>query len=299
MAAGEVFGGIEAGGTKFVCAVGSDPDHIVDEVRFPTTTPEETLGRAIAFFEPFVRSGQVKSMGVACFGPLDLDPDSQVFGSISSTPKPGWSHTNVIQFLQDRLNTGVVIDTDVNGAALGEFTWGAAKGLDPALYLTVGTGIGGGLIKDGKPYHGLLAPEMGHLRIPHDLTLDPFAGMCPFHGDCLEGLACGSAIEKRLGKRGEELREDDPFWDVEAGYLAYALANYIVTLSPRIILMGGGVMEKPMLLPAIRAKVQQLLNGYVQSEKITGHIEEYILPPGLGKKAGVLGAIALARLGKP
>ncbi len=290
----KLFGGIEAGGTKFVCIVASDPDHILEQIRIPTTTPDETLNRVIQFFQPFTISDQVNSIGVGCFGPLDLDSDSPTFGFITFTPKMDWSHTDVRGTLRRALNVDIVMDTDVNAAALGEFRWGAARGLDPSLYLTIGTGIGGGYVKDGKPLKGLLAPEMGHLRIPHDRELDPFNGICPFHGDCFEGLASGPAIEKRLGLAGADVPENDPFWEIEAGYIAAALVNYILVLSPKRIVLGGGVMSRSFLYPKIRSRVLELLGHYVAHLTITENIDEYIVPPGLGKLSGVLGAIALA-----
>jgi fructokinase len=290
----KLYGGIEAGGTKFVCVVASGPNQIVDEIRFMTTTPQETLGRAIQFFEPFVTSGQITVIGVGAFGPLDLNPESPTFGFITATPKPGWSNTSVLGTLQRTLKINIAFDTDVNVAALGEYKWGASKGCDPSLYLTIGTGIGGGYIKDGRSLLGLLHPEMGHLRIPHSRELDPFLGICPFHGDCFEGLASGPAIEKRLGVSGAVVPENDPFWDIEADYIASALMNYILTLSPKRIILGGGVMQREFLFPKVRRRVRQLLNSYVSSKIVLENIEGYILPPGLGSQSGSLGAIALA-----
>ena len=288
------FGGIEAGGTKFVCVVASGPGQIVDEIRFKTTTPEETLGRAIQFFQPFVDSAQVRAIGVGAFGPLDLNPKSPTYGFITATPKPGWSNTNVLGTLQQALKIKIALDMDVNTAALGEYLWGASKGCDPSLYLTVGTGIGGGYIVNGRPLIGLLNLEMGHVRIPHSRELDPFPGNCPFHGDCFEGLASGPAIEKRLGVAGVVVPEDDPFWDIEADYIASALMNYVLTLSPKKIILGGGVMQREFLFPKVRKRVRELLNGYVASKSLMENIDDYILPPGLGNQAGSLGAIALA-----
>jgi fructokinase len=288
------FGGIEAGGTKFVCVVASGPGQIVDEIRFKTTTPEETLGRAIQFFQPFVDSAQVRAIGVGAFGPLDLNPKSPTYGFITATPKPGWSNTNVLGTLQQALKIKIAFDMDVNTAALGEYLWGASKGCDPSLYLTVGTGIGGGYIVNGRPLIGLLNLEMGHVRIPHSRELDPFPGNCPFHGDCFEGLASGPAIEKRLGVAGVVVPEDDPFWDIEADYIASALMNYVLTLSPKKIILGGGVMQREFLFPKVRKRVRELLNGYVASKSLMENIDDYILPPGLGNQAGCLGAIALA-----
>lgn len=290
----KLYGGIEAGGTKFVCVVASGPGHVVDEIRYKTTIPEETLGRAIQFFEPFVRSGQVSTIGVGAFGPIDLNRESPSYGSITATPKPHWSNTDVLGTLQRALQVNIAFDMDVNAAALGEYLWGASKGYDPSLYLTIGTGIGGGYIVNGRPLIGLLNLEMGHLRLPHNRELDPFLGACPFHGDCFEGLASGPAIEKRLGVSGAVVAEDDPFWDIEAEYIASALMNYILTLSPKKIILGGGVMQREFLFSKVRRRVQELLNGYVSSKIVLENIEEYIVPPELGNQSGSLGAIALA-----
>lgn len=290
----KLYGAIEAGGTKFVCVVASGPGEIVDEIRYSTTMPDETLGRAIQFFKPFVEAGQIRAVGVGAFGPLDLDPGSPTYGYVTATPKPYWSNADVRGTLQRALNITIAIDTDVNAAGLGEFTWGASRGRDPSLYLTIGTGIGGGYIKDGRSLLGLLHPEMGHVRIPHNRELDPFPGACPFHGDCFEGLASGPAIEKRLGVTGAVVPETDPFWDLEAEYIAAALVNYIVVLSPRKIILGGGVMQRDFLFPRVRRRVLELLNGYVSSRTLLEEIDSYIVPPGLGNQAGSLGAIALA-----
>ncbi len=288
-----LYGGIEAGGTKFVCAVGSGPDDLRAEERFPTTTPEETIARAIDFFR--AHRSPLLAVGIASFGPVDPNPASPTFGHITTTPKPGWAHTDIVGALRQALGVPVGFDTDVNGAALGEHCWGAARGLDTFIYLTVGTGIGGGGMVNGRLIHGLMHPEMGHVRIPHDLALDPFPGACPYHGDCLEGLAAGPAIEQRWGRRGENLPPDHPAWPLEARYLALGLVNYIVTLSPQRIIIGGGVMEQPQLFPLVRREVQALLNGYLQVPAILEDIDSYIVPPALGQRAGVLGAIALAR----
>jgi fructokinase len=290
----KLYGGIEAGGTKFICVVASGPGHIVDEARFPTTTPEETLGKAIQFFRPFISSKKIGAIGVGSFGPLDMNPESSTYGFIAPTPKPHWSNTDVRGTLQRGLDVPIVIDTDVNVAGLGESVWGASKGFDPSLYLTIGTGIGGGYIKDGKPLLGLLTPEMGHIRIPHNRELDPFHGNCPFHGDCFEGLASGPAIEKRLGLTGANVPEKDAFWDIEADYIASALMNYILVLSPKKIILGGGVMQRRFLFAKIRHKVREFLNGYVSSKSVLENIDDYIVPPGLGNQSGSLGAIALA-----
>lgn len=294
MSTKKLYGGVEAGGTKFVCVVASGPGQIVDEIRYMTTTPNETLGRAIKFFQPFVTSGQLRAIGVGSFGPVDLNRDSATYGYITNTPKPGWSRTDVLGTLRQALQADIAFDMDVNTAALGEYLWGASKGHDPSLYLTIGTGIGGGYIVNGKPLVGLLNLEMGHVLLPHNLELDPFPGNCPFHGDCFEGLASGPAIEKRMGVAGAVIPESDPFWGIEAEYIASALMNYIVTLSPKKIILGGGVMQREFLFPKVRQRVRELLNGYVSSKVVIDNIEDYILPPGLGGQSGSLGAIALA-----
>lgn len=291
-----VVGGIEAGGTKFVCAVGSGPDDIRDEIRYPTTAPAETIARAVEYFrEAQRRHGPLAAVGIASFGPVDPNPASSTFGYITSTPKPGWRDTEFAGVLRRELGLPVGFDTDVNVAALGEATWGAAQGLDTFLYLTIGTGIGGGGLVGGQLMHGLIHPEMGHIRLPHDWHADPFPGSCPFHGDCLEGLAAGPAIEARWDRPATELAPDHPAWELEARYLALALVNYICTLSPQRIILGGGVMDQTQLFPLIRANVQTLLGQYIRAEAVLAGIDRYIVPPGLGNRSGVLGAIALGQ----
>ncbi len=296
MATERLYGGIEAGGTKFICAIGSGPGQIVSQRRIETTTPDETLGHVIEFFQPAVAGKTISSIGIACFGPLDLDAHSHTYGFITSTTKPGWRNIDVLGRLRRELDTKIAFDTDVNGAALGEFTWGAGRDTDPVLYLTIGTGIGGGFIEGGQPLHGLVHPEMGHIRIPHDTAQDPFAGACSFHGDCFEGLASGTAITRRVGHPADEISDDDPVWHVEAHYVALAVQNFVVTLSPRKVVLGGGVMHREFLFPLIRNEVRELLNGYVQHPLILTQTDDYIVPPALGNEAGVLGAIALARM---
>jgi fructokinase len=290
-----LFGGIEAGGTKFVCIFGSGPEDVRAEARFPTTSPAETIQRAVDFFRQGQKEhGELSAIGIASFGPLDLDRNSPTYGYITSTPKPGWANTDFAGMIRQALSLPVGFDTDVNAAALGEWRWGAARGLDTFIYLTIGTGIGGGGMANGRLMHGLLHPEMGHLCIPHDWGADPFAGSCPFHGDCLEGLASGPAIESRWGQRGETLPPDHPAWELEAHYLTPGVVNWIYTLSPQKIILGGGVMQQAHLFPLIRREVQTLLGGYLQSQAILENIDDYIVPPALGKRAGVLGALALA-----
>lgn len=290
-------GGIEAGGTKFVCAVGSGPDDVRAEARFPTTTPAETIGRALAFFrEQEARYGLVGAIGIAAFGPLDPHPDSPHFGTITSTPKPGWANADVVGPFRGALGVPVGFDTDVNIAGLGEWRWGAAQGLENFIYLTIGTGVGGGGMINGKLLHGLVHPEFGHIALPHDWAADPYKGFCPCHGDCLEGMAAGPAIGQRWGRPAFELPPEHPAWELEAHYLALALRTFICTLSPERIILGGGVMEQPQLFPLVRRKTQAYLNGYVQSPVILEDIDSYIVPPALGNRAGVLGAFAQAQM---
>lgn len=293
----ELIGGIEAGGTKFVCAVGTGPDDLRAEERFPTTTPEETIGRAIAFFRRCQEQfGPLAAVGIAAFGPLDPNEGSPTFGTITSTPKPGWANTDFVGMVESALNVPVAFDTDVNGAALGEWHWGAGQGLNNILYLTIGTGIGGGALVNGRPLHGLVHSEMGHIAMPHDREADPYPGHCPYHGDCLEGLASGPAMNARWGQPAETLPADHPAWELESHYLAMALRTFICTLSPQRIIIGGGVMQQPHLLAAVRQKTLNYLNGYVQSPSVLSDIDHYIVVPGLGNHAGVLGAFALGEM---
>jgi fructokinase len=292
---GTVYGAVEGGGTKFNCMIGTGPDDIVATETFPTTNPPETLGRVIDFFHKADQSRPLRAVGVASFGPIDLDARSQTYGFITTTPKAGWQYTDVAGELRRRLGVPVGFDTDVNGAALGEYRWGAARDADPTVYITVGTGIGGGAFVNGAPVHGLIHPEMGHMRLPA-VEGDTFAGICPFHGRCLEGLASGPAIAARAGRPAKELPADDAIWHIEAHYLAVAIANIMYVLSPQRVVLGGGVMEQRQLFPLIHEKVLTLHHDYLQNSSILDHIDTLIVPPGLGSRCGMLGAIELARL---
>ncbi len=276
-----------------MCAVASSPDDFRDEVRFETTTPDKTIGRVFDFFHKW--KGQIDGVGIGSFGPIDPDPDSDTFGYITSTPKSGWAWTDLAGEVRRELGVPVGFDTDVNAAALGEHRWGAAQDVDTFIYITVGTGIGGGLMVRGKRAHGLVHPEMGHVRVPHDLEKDPFPGVCPYHADCLEGLANGPALEARWETDPRTLPEDHEAWDLEAFYLAAGLVNFLFTVSPKRFILGGGVMEQLHLFPKIRKELQRLLNGYVASPAVLEEIDAYIVPPALGNRAGVLGSIALAQ----
>lgn len=291
----KLYGGIEAGGTKFVCVVGSGPDNIVAEERFPTTTPDETIARSVDFFK---RHGHdLAAIGIGSFGPVDLNPHSPTYGYITTTPKPGWAQADLRGGIQRALNVPVAFDTDVNAAALGEHYWVPEnRALDPLLYMTVGTGIGVGGFVNGQLLHGLLHPEAGHMRLPRDPQRDPFTGACPYHGDCFEGLACGPAMAKRWGQPAETLPADHPAWQLEAHYIALAVMNLTLVVAPQRMVIGGGVMQQVGLIENVRSEVVQLLNGYLQTDRITRDIDHFIVPPALGNQSGMLGAIALAML---
>ena len=292
-----LIGSVEAGGTKMVCAVGTGPDDIRDEVRFPTTAPDECLPRVVEYFRSWqTEHGEaLDAIGYGTFGPCDPNPDSPTFGWITKTPKPGWSDIDVVGPLREAFGIPVGFDTDVNGAALGEHLWGAAQDVGTFVYMTIGTGIGGGVMVDGRLLHGLIHPEVGHMAPPRDSARDPFPGVCPFHGDCLEGLAAGPAIGARWQVSAAELGPDHPAWDLEAQYLAHLCRTLVCMLSPERIVLGGGVMEQVHLFPKIRALTQEYLNGYVQAPQILEQIEEFIVPPGLGNRSGAAGCIALGQ----
>ena len=292
----KLFGGIESGGTKFVCSVGRDPDHIISDISFPTANPTETIQKAIEFFAPYSKRNELVSVGIASFGPVDLNPDSRTYGYITTTPKVGWQHVDLYGEIQKALKVPIAFDTDVNAAAFGEKYWiPENQPLDPFLYITVGTGIGVGAIINGSPLHGLIHAEAGHMAIPHNWEKDPFPGVCPFHGDCLEGLASGISMNKRWGQSPETLSDSHPAWDLEAKYIALALVNLIYAYSPQRIILGGGVSQHPGFHQAVRQKVLKINNGYVNSIFISEKIDDYILPPALGNRSGVLGAIAMAK----
>jgi fructokinase len=286
-----VYGGIEAGGSKWVCAVGTGPSDIRETTTFPTTAPDETIERAVEFF---ASNGSVAAIGVGSFGPIDPRRSSRNFGFITTTPKPGWAQTDVAGKLEKSLAVPVAFDTDVNPAALGEHRWGAAVGLDTFCYLTVGTGVGGGVVVNGRLVHGLLHPEIGHMRIPHDRVTDPFPGCCPYHGDCFEGLASGEAMRERWGQFAHAIDDDGP-WELEAWYVALGLVNVVCAMSPQRIILGGGVTKEPMLIPRVRARIRELLAGYFDAPELKDAIGDFVVRPVLGDRAGVLGAIALAK----
>jgi fructokinase len=288
----EIFGGVETGGTWCVCALGTGPEDLPEVEEFPTSSPPETLERIVAFFRSRALPAAI---GVGSFGPLDLDRRSPTWGNVTTTPKPGWRDAPVASVIQRRLGVPVTIDTDVNAAALGEHIWGAGRGLDSLCYLTVGTGIGAGLIVAGLPLRGLIHPEVGHMRVPRQAESDRFSGSCPWHGDCWEGLASGTALTARWGAPADELPDDHPAWPLEASYLASGILNIVSVASPRRVIAGGGVLDRPGLLPLVRERLRELVAGYLPTPWLSKRIDEYLVPPELGDRAGVLGAIALAR----
>jgi fructokinase len=280
-----MLGAIEAGGTKFVCAVGDHLGNITDRVQIPTTVPEATMKEVIAFFQKY----NVEAIGIGSFGPIDVNLDSPTYGYITSTPKTAWRNYPLVQTIKDAFLVPVGFNTDVNAAALGEATFGAAKGLDSCLYITVGTGIGAGAVVQGKLLQGLSHPEMGHILIRRHPN-DDYSGTCPYHKDCLEGLAAGPGIEERWGEKGINLADRREVWDLEGYYIAQALMQYVLILSPKKIILGGGVMKQKQVFPAIYKHLTELVNGYV----FLPELSDYIVSPGLEDNAGITGSLMLA-----
>ncbi len=294
-----VYAAIEAGGTKFVCAIGTADGALIERVRFPTRDPDNTLAEALAFFHGAAeRHGRPRALGIGSFGPLELDPHSPHYGRLLRTPKLAWRDADLLAPLR-ALDIPIALDTDVNAAALAEATWGAGRDrdgrpLDCMVYVTVGTGIGGGAVLHGRTLRGLLHPELGHVHPRRHADDSAFAGICPHHGDCLEGLANGPAIVARLGHELGDAPEDHPIWAIEADYLGQLCAQLVLTLSPQRIVLGGGVMQHTRLFAPIRARTRHWLGGYIARDAVEGDIEQYIVPPGLDDRSGILGALRLA-----
>lgn len=285
------YGAIEAGGTKFVCAVGTadENNHVTVEkrVKIPTTVPEETMVDVFAFFE----ENPVDAIGIASFGPIDINKSSATYGYITTTPKPGWANYDFLGEMKKRFAVPYGWTTDVNGAAYGELKCGAAKGLTSCLYLTVGTGVGGGAVVNGKILEGYGHPEMGHIIMRRHPD-DHYEGHCPYHHDCLEGLTAGPAVEARQGGvKAYDIPEDDHAWDIEAYYLAQACVDFTTILSPEMIIFGGGVSHQEHLFPKIRASFAEQLNNYLK----TPDLDKYIVHCALGDDAGITGCLLLAR----
>lgn len=283
-----LYGALEAGGTKMVCALGDENGTILAQTSIPTTTPEETLSAIIDWF----RDKEIASLGVACFGPVDLRRNSPTYGYITTTPKPGWANVDIVGILKRALGVPVGFDTDVNGSLLGEVTYGQARGLTDAVYITIGTGVGAGILSGGHLVHGMLHPEFGHIPLTKHPE-DHYEGHCPYHGTCFEGMAAGPAIEARWGQKAITLKDDPNVWDIEAHYIAEACTTLIMTLSPQIIILGGGVMHQEQLFPLIREKVRTMVNGYIRTDELAD-LDHYIVPASLHDDQGIMGAIKLA-----
>ena len=285
----KLFGALEAGGTKMVCAIGDENGNILEQISLPTRTPAETMPEMISFFQ----GKNICALGIGCFGPIDLKEDSPTYGYITSTPKLAWRDYPIVSEFSKALGVPVGFDTDVNGSALGEATWGCTRDVANSIYITIGTGVGVGVIIDHKPYHGMMHPEGGHTLLSPRLDDPMQEGVCPYHKNCFEGLAAGPSLEKRWGVKGVELANRDEVWELEAYYIGYAICNYIMTLSPERIVLGGGVMHQTQLFPLIRANVEKLLGGYIKCEGIS-NLDEYIVGASLNDNQGIMGAVKLA-----
>lgn len=284
------YGALEAGGTKMVCGIGDETGAILEQISIPTTTPQETIPKLLDYF----KQKDIKALGIGAFGPVDVNKESSHYGYILDTPKLDWRNFDLVGSIQKELDIPIGLDTDVNASCLGEMTFGCAKGLDSVVYITIGTGIGAGISVNGKLLHGMLHPEAGHILLKPEET-DTYKGKCPYHGTCFEGMASGPAIEERWGKKAIELVEKQEVWELEAYYIAQALMTYILTLSPRKIILGGGVMHQTQLFPLIREKVLENLNGYIKTKELID-IDHYIVPCSLHDNQGIMGCLQLAHL---
>lgn len=285
-----ILGALETGGTKMVCAIGNEKGEILEQVSIPTQTPDITVPKLLSFF----KGKGIEALGIACFGPIDLDRNSETYGYITTTPKLAWQNYDMMGTFKKELGVPVGFDTDVNASVLGEYTWGIAKGLHSCIYVTIGTGVGVGVIVDGRLLHGMMHPEGGHILL-HKLPQDTYEGFCPFHKNCMEGLAAGPAIAGRWGKKAYELADRDEVWELEAEYIAQALVNYTMLVSPQRIILGGGVMHQTQLLALVREKFKTLLNGYIKTKEIEDP-DNYIVLQSLDNKQGIMGALKLGMM---
>lgn len=283
-----LIGALEAGGTKMVCAIGEEGGEIREQISIPTKTPDETLAQIAEYF----RKHRIGGLGIGCFGPIDLRKESATYGFITSTPKTAWRNCDIVGYFKKTLGVPVGFDTDVNASLLGEAAWGAAKDLDCAIYITIGTGIGVGVMAEGRLLHGMLHPEAGHIMLLRH-EKDRYEGKCPYHQCCFEGLASGPAIEERWGRKGAELAGHREVWEMEAYYIAQAIYGYILTLSPQRIILGGGVMQQEALFGMIREEVLRLNRNYINTKEME-KLEEYIMPAALEGDQGIKGCIRLA-----
>lgn len=285
-----IFGALEAGGTKMVLAIGDENGNIIEQKSIPTKKPENTIPHIVEFF----KGKDIKALGIGSFGPIDLDKKSDTYGYITSTPKLEWANFDFVGNMKSLLNIPIGFDTDVNASALGEATWGSTKGFESSIYITIGTGIGLGVYLNNSLLHNMLHPEGGHILLTKH-PQDSFEGICPYHPNCLESLASGPAIEKRWGKKAYQIPDTDFAWELEAYYIAQAIINYILTLSPHRIVLGGGVMHQKHLFPLIRKNVTKLLNDYIKTKEIKD-INNYIIPSTLKGDQGIMGCIQLAKI---
>ena len=281
------YGALEAGGTKMVCAIGDADKNIIDRISIPTGTPDQSLPAMIDYFKKY----DISALGIGTFGPADINPNSPTYGSIMRSPKKDWEGFSLYKAFTDALGCLVVVDTDVNAAAWGEYLYGALKGLNSGMYLTVGTGIGGGIISDGRLIHGMEHPETGHILIPRR-TGDDIPCTCRFHQSCVEGLASGPMLERRTGMKGKDIPAASAVWELEACYIAAALVNYTMCYSVERIVLGGGVMDNKFLFPMIRNYYTELLSGYIDMPQVKD-TDTYIVPAGLEGNQGIIGAMNL------
>lgn len=285
-----ILGALETGGTKMVCAIGNEKGEILEQVSIPTQTPEITVPKLLSFF----KGKRIEALGIACFGPIDLDRNSETYGYITTTPKLAWQNYDMVGTFKKELGVPVGFDTDVNGSVLGEYTWGIAKGLHSCIYITIGTGVGVGVVVDGRLLHGMMHPEGGHILL-HKLPQDTYEGFCPFHKNCMESLAAGPAIEERWGQKTFHLVDREEVWELEAEYIAQALVNYTMLVSPQRIILGGGVMHQTQLLALVREKFKTLLNGYIRTKEMED-LDNYIVLQSLDNKQGIMGALKLGMM---
>jgi fructokinase len=290
----KLFAGIEGGGTKFITIITNEKFELIDKIRVDTTTPEETLEKTCLFINKHNQNNEITAIGITCFGPIDLNRKSLSFGSIVNTPKPYWSNFPIYSYIKKRFKVPIDITTDVNGSALAEGYWGGGKDVKNFIYMTIGTGIGIGVIIDGKIAQGGSHFESGHMLIPHDTYKDNFNGICPFHGDCLEGLASGPALKERWHvKSALYLPPDHSAWDLEAEYISSALVNLILCYSPQKIILGGGVMKQTQLLHKIRKLTKDKMNNYTAPE-LEEENDKFIILQQLQDISGAFGATLLA-----
>ncbi|MCR4654834.1 MAG: ROK family protein [Lachnospiraceae bacterium] len=283
-----LYGALEAGGTKMVCALGDENGKILEQTSIKTTVPQETLPQIAEYF----KDKDIKALGIACFGPIDLNRDSKTYGYITSTPKTPWINCDIVGYLKKELNVPIGFDTDVNGSLLGEVTYGDSKGLSDVVYFTIGTGIGAGIMSNGKLLHGMLHPEAGHMIMAR-VEGDDYKGHCPFHESCFEGMASGPAIEERWGRKAIDLSDTDEVWELEAEYISQALMNIVCVLSPKRIILGGGVMHQMQIFELVRKKLKEKLNDYIKAKELYD-LESYIVPASLHDDQGIMGCIKLA-----